>query len=139
MLDTYPSAVRELDYTITVPAGSLLAGTTLTVGLGFPERVAYIHSLTQPWGTLRIAATVQTQPGVAPFTTTMQATSLLATGAASGRQGAAGAGVGAGLGRRQGGALRDAGLKGRLSGDRVEDPVCLRSAGAAPWSRRLIG
>jgi hypothetical protein len=84
ILDTSPSAVSELDYTVTVPAGALLGGTTLTIGLGFPERVTYIYSPLQPWGTLQIAATVQTQTGVAPFTTTLQATSPLANGTASG-------------------------------------------------------
>jgi len=83
-LQTVPSAVRELDYTITVPEGSLLGQIRLTVGLGFPERVTYVYSRWQRWGTLRIAATVVTQPGVAPFPTTVQAWSLLAAGSASG-------------------------------------------------------
>jgi hypothetical protein len=83
-LQTTASAVRELDYTVTVPAGSLIGKTTLTVGLGFPEKVTYVFSGTQPWGTLQIAASVVTQSGVAPFPTSVQATSLLAGNAASG-------------------------------------------------------
>lgn len=79
-----PSAIRELDYTVTVPAGAILGSTTLTVGLGFPERVTYRFSATQPWDSVRIAASVQTQPGVPPFTTMVQATSLLGSGTASG-------------------------------------------------------
>jgi hypothetical protein len=86
---TDASAVRELDYTITVPAGSLIGQTTLTVGLGFPEKVTYVFSSSQAWGTMRISATVQTQPGTPPFQTTLQATSpnspLAGTSTASGR------------------------------------------------------
>mgnify|MGYP001269082323 CR=1 FL=1 len=76
-LQTTPGAVRELDYTVTVPPGGLLSIVRLTVGLGFPEKVTFVHSAAQPWGTMRIDATVQTQPGVAPFPTTVQATALL--------------------------------------------------------------
>ncbi len=83
-LQTVPSAVQELDYTITVPEGSLLGQTTLTVGIGFPEKVTYVYSRRQPWGTLGIAANVVTQSGVSPFPTTVQATSLLAASSASG-------------------------------------------------------
>lgn len=72
-----PSAIRELDYTITVPAGSLIGKTTLTVGLGFPEKVTYVYSPAQPWGTLRVDATVQTVAGTTPFETDVQVTSLL--------------------------------------------------------------
>lgn len=72
-----PSAIRELDYTVTVPAGSLIGKTTLTVGLGFPEKVTYVYSAAQPWGTLRVDATVQTQAGTAPFVTDVQVTTLL--------------------------------------------------------------
>src|SRR5260370_29872435 len=60
------STIRELDYTVTVPAHSLLGAVKLTVGLGFPEKVTYVFSNTQPWGTMRIAATVNTQAAVAP-------------------------------------------------------------------------
>ena len=77
-LATAPSTIRELDYTVTVPAGSLIGKTTLTVGLGFPEKVTYIYSAAQPRGTLHISAMVQTQAGVVPFATTVQATTLLA-------------------------------------------------------------
>lgn len=85
-LQTTPSAVRELDYTVTVPAGSLIGKTTLTVGLGFPEKVTYVYSHSQPWGTLRVDASVVTQAGVAPFPVGVQATALLllASGHASG-------------------------------------------------------
>ncbi len=79
------SAVKELDYVVTVPAGSLINQTTLTVGLGFPEKVTYVFSRAQLWGTMRIAATVQTQAGVTPFQTSVQATSPLSllTGAST--------------------------------------------------------
>jgi hypothetical protein len=83
-LQTDASAVQELDYTITVPKGSLLGQIRLTVGIGFPENVTYVFSPTQRWGTMRIAATVVTRPGTAPFSTTVQASSLLAASSASG-------------------------------------------------------
>jgi hypothetical protein len=76
-LYTDPSAVRELDYTVIVPAGSLIGRTTLTLGLGFPEKVTYVYSAAQPWGSLRVDATVQTQAGTAPFATDVQVTTLL--------------------------------------------------------------
>lgn len=79
-----PALVRELDYTVTVPDGSLLGATTLTIGLGFPERVTYAFSAAQPRGTMRIEATVQTQPGSAPFPLSVRATRLLATRQADG-------------------------------------------------------
>ena len=85
---TAASSVRELDYTVTVPAGSLIGKTTLTVGLGFPEKVTYVFSAAQAWGTMKIGATVKTQAGVAPFATTVTATSplslLTGTSSASG-------------------------------------------------------
>jgi hypothetical protein len=84
VLQTTADTVRELDYTITIPSGSLTGKITLTVGLGFPEKVTYVFSKSQPWGTMQIAASVVTQDGVAPFPTTVQATSLLASGSASG-------------------------------------------------------
>jgi hypothetical protein len=74
-LSTQASAVRELDYTITVPRGSLIGKLTLTVGLGFPEKVTYVYSSALPWGSLKVAATVQTAAGVAPFPTTVRVTS----------------------------------------------------------------
>ncbi len=83
-LYTTASTIRELDYTVTVPAGSVIGQTTLTAGLGFPEKVTYVFSKTQTRGTMRIAATVQTQAGVAPFATTVQASSLLSASQASG-------------------------------------------------------
>jgi hypothetical protein len=73
-----PSVIRELDYTVTVPTGSLIGQTTLTVGIGFPEKVIYVYSPTQARGTLQIDATVQTQPGTAPFQTRVQVTTLTA-------------------------------------------------------------
>ena len=86
---TDASAVRELDYTITVPSGSRIGKTTLTVGLGFPEKVTYVFSSSQAWGTMKVAATVQTQRGTPPFQTTLQATSptslLTGSSTASGR------------------------------------------------------
>ena len=86
---TDASAVRELDYTITVPSGSRIGKTTLTVGLGFPEKVTYVFSSSQAWGTMKVAATVQMQHGTPPFQTTLQATSLTSlltgTSTASGR------------------------------------------------------
>jgi len=84
ILQTDPSSVQELDYTITVSPWSLLGPTRLTVGLGFPEKVTYVFSSRQAWGTMGITATVITQPGVAPFSTTVQATSLLRFSSASG-------------------------------------------------------
>jgi len=86
---TDASAVRELDYTITVPSGSRIGKTTLTVGLGFPEKVTYVFSSSQAWGTMKVAATVQTQRGTPPFQTTLQVTSprslLSGSSTASGR------------------------------------------------------
>ena len=84
-LNTSPANIRELDYTITVPTGSLLGGFTPTIGLGFPERVTYVFSPSMRWGTLQVAATVQTQAGVAPFATSVQLSSLLTWASASGR------------------------------------------------------
>ena len=81
---TGPSAVRELDYTVTVPRGSLIGQTTLTAGIGFPEKVTYVFSSAQPWGSVKVAATVVTQSGVAPFPTSLQVTGLLVSGTASG-------------------------------------------------------
>jgi hypothetical protein len=83
-LNTTASTVQELDYTITVPHGSLLGPTRLTVGIGFPEKVTYVFSPFQAWGTMHIAATVVSKTGTAPFSTTVQATSLLASSSASG-------------------------------------------------------
>jgi hypothetical protein len=83
-LNTSASAIQELDDTITVPGGSLLGQTRLTAGIGFPEKVTYVFSPLQAWGTMRIAATVVTKAGTAPFSTTVQATSLLAARSASG-------------------------------------------------------
>ncbi|HWE60222.1 MAG TPA: hypothetical protein VHB98_00775 [Chloroflexota bacterium] len=85
VLQTAPTAVRELDYTVTVPSGSLTGTISLTLGLGFPEKVTYVFSSAQRWGTLKIAATVITQSGVKPFPTTVQASSLLASASASGQ------------------------------------------------------
>jgi hypothetical protein len=84
-LYTTSDTVKELDYVITVPAGSVINKTTLTVGLGFPEKVSYVFSRAQPWGTMSVAATVQTQAGVAPFQTSVQASpdTLLLTGAST--------------------------------------------------------
>ncbi len=78
VLWTDPSVIKELDYTVTVPAGSIINKTTLTVGLGFPEVVSYVYSAAQPWGTMTIAATVKTKIAVAPFPTTVQVTTLTA-------------------------------------------------------------
>jgi hypothetical protein len=84
-LQTVSSAVSELDYTVTVPAGSLIGQTTLTVGLGFPEKVTYRFSSTQRWGTLQIAASVIAKPGIVPFPTSVQASSLLASSTGAGQ------------------------------------------------------
>jgi hypothetical protein len=83
-LSTDPSLVRELDYTVTVPLGSLINRTTLTVGLGFPEKVSYVFSPFQPWGTMRIDARVVMAPGAASFQTSVQASSLLVSSTANG-------------------------------------------------------
>ncbi len=77
-LQTDPGSVAELDYQVTVPAGSLIGGTTLTVGLGFPERVSYVFGPDQPWGTVTVAASVVTADGVAPFPLDVKVSSLLA-------------------------------------------------------------
>lgn len=74
---TQSSNIRELDYVVTVPSGSLIGKLTLTAGIGFPEKVTYVFSPAQPWGTIRIDATVQTWGQVAPFQTSVQATTLL--------------------------------------------------------------
>jgi hypothetical protein len=79
-----PSVIKELDYVVTVPSGSLLGGTTLTVGIGFPERVSYVFSAQQPWGTLAISATVVTQAGTSPFPVQVAATTVGAGGSAAG-------------------------------------------------------
>ena len=84
-LQTDPSAVRELDYTVTVPAGSLLGGIQLTVGLGFPERVNIVYSAAQPWGSITVAGQVIAQNGVAPFPVSLHVSTLpLNNGSASG-------------------------------------------------------
>jgi hypothetical protein len=77
-LGTDPSAVREVDYQVTVPSGSLINETTLTVGLGIPEKVTYIFSPSQPWGSVHVATSVIAQDGVAPFPVSVQVSSLLA-------------------------------------------------------------
>lgn len=79
-----PSTIKELDYTITVPTGSLLGTTTLTVGAGFPEKVVYVFSAQQPHGTLRVAASVVTTAGMTPFQTDVQVTTLGGITTASG-------------------------------------------------------
>lgn len=71
-----PGVIKELDYTLTVAPGSLIGKTTLTVGAGFPEKVIYVFSAQQPSGAMRIDASVVTAGGVAPFSTSVQATSL---------------------------------------------------------------
>ncbi|MGH2347250.1 MAG: hypothetical protein ACRDG4_18640 [Chloroflexota bacterium] len=83
-LNTAPSNIRELDYTITVPSGALLSVVRLTIGIGFPEKVTYVYSPTQPRGSMQVAATVQTAAGVAPFATSVRVTSLLVGTTASG-------------------------------------------------------
>jgi hypothetical protein len=79
-----PSAIQELDYAITVPTGSILGDTTLTTGIGFPEKVTYVFSPAQRWGTLAIAASVVTQPGTLAFPVQVSATTLGAGGRGSG-------------------------------------------------------
>jgi hypothetical protein len=84
-LQTDAASVRELDYTVTVPAGSLLGGIQLTVGLGFPEQVTLVYSPAQPWGSITVAGRVLAQPGVAPFPVALTVATLpLKSGAASG-------------------------------------------------------
>lgn len=77
-LTTDPKAVSEIDYQVTVPSGSLIGQTTLTLGLGFPEHVTYIFSPSQPWGSVQVATSVVTPNGVAPFPLSVQVSSLLA-------------------------------------------------------------
>jgi hypothetical protein len=83
-LTTDPSAVRELDYQVTIPTGALIGKLTLTAGLGFPENVTYVFSASQPWGTVSINASVITQDGVAPFPVSVKASSLLAGSSSAG-------------------------------------------------------
>ena len=83
-LNTSPANIKELDYTITVPSGALLSVVSLTVGIGFPEKVTYVYSPSMPRGTLQVAATVQTVAGTAPFPTSVRVTSLLVGTTASG-------------------------------------------------------
>jgi len=77
-MSTDPSAVREIDYQVTVPSGALIGKLTLTVGLGFPENVTYVYSPTQPAGSIQVAASVITQDDPAPFPMSVQVSSLLA-------------------------------------------------------------
>ncbi len=74
---TDPAFVREIDYQVTVPSGSLLGKITLTAGLGFPERVTYVFSGAQAWGSVQVAATVVTQDSVSPFPVNVQVSALL--------------------------------------------------------------
>lgn len=73
-----PGAVREVDYQVTIPSGSLLGKTTLTVGLGILENVTYVFSPSQPWGSVQVAESVVPQDGVAPFPVSVKVSSLLA-------------------------------------------------------------
>ena len=77
-LSTDPSTVSEIDYQVTVPSGALIGQATLTLGLGFPEHVTYVFSLSQPWGSVQVAASVVTQDGVTPFPLSVKLSSLLA-------------------------------------------------------------
>lgn len=77
-LEADSSAVREVDYQVTVPSAALIDKLTLTVGLGFPENVTYIFSPSQPWGSIQVTAAVVTQDGVAPFPVSVRVSSLLA-------------------------------------------------------------
>lgn len=79
-----PSAIKELDYTITVPNSTLLGPINLTPGLGFPEKVKFAVNPSMRWGTLLVQATVVTQPGVAPFSTTVSVSVLLSQASMSG-------------------------------------------------------
>jgi hypothetical protein len=83
-LSTSSANIQELDYTITVPKGALLSVVSLTIGIGFPEKVTYVYSSSMPKGTLQVAATVKTVAGVAPFLTSVHVTSLLVGTTASG-------------------------------------------------------
>jgi hypothetical protein len=83
-LYTDSSKIQELDYTITVPTGSLLGGLRLTAGLGFPEKVTYVFSSTQPHGVISVAASVVSVPSTAVFPVRVDVTTLLGSGSASG-------------------------------------------------------
>jgi hypothetical protein len=83
-LYTDSSKIQELDYTITVPAGSLLGGLRLTAGLGFPEKVTYVFSSTQPHGVISVTASVVTVAGTTAFPVQVNVTTLLGSGSASG-------------------------------------------------------
>lgn len=71
-------AVREIDYDVTVPRGSLMGTTTLTVALGVPENVRYVFSPSQPRGTIQVAATAFPQDGAAAFPVSVTLSALLA-------------------------------------------------------------
>lgn len=75
-LQAAAASVRELDYTVTVPAGSVLGGVQLTAGVGFPERVSVVYSSAQPLGAITVAGTVLARPGVSPFPVTLTVTTL---------------------------------------------------------------
>jgi hypothetical protein len=87
-LSTDASAVREIDYQVTVPSSSLIGKTTLTLGLGVPENVSYVFSPDQPRGTIQVAATAIPQDGAASFPVSVKLSSLLAgSSMASGNSG----------------------------------------------------
>ncbi len=82
------SAVREVDYQVTVPSGSLIGKITLTAGLGVPENVSFVFSPDQPRGTIQVAATAVPQDGAASFPVSVKLSSLLAgSSTASGNSG----------------------------------------------------
>jgi hypothetical protein len=79
-----PSAIKELDYTISVAPHSLTGKITLTIGLGFPEKVTYVFDSSVPWGMIKVQASVVTQPGVTPFNTTVSISTLFGSASTSG-------------------------------------------------------
>lgn len=83
------SAIRAINYQVTVPSGALVGKITLTVGLGVPESVTYVYSPSQPWGSVQVTATVVPQDGATSIPVSVQVSSLLAGSAtASGSSGA---------------------------------------------------
>jgi hypothetical protein len=83
-LNVNASAIKELDYTVRVSPGALTGIIRLTVGLGFPEKVTYVFDPSVPWGIIELQASVVTQPGVAPFPTTVSISTLFGHAATSG-------------------------------------------------------
>ena len=60
------------------PGTTLAILLTLTLGIGFPERITYVFSPDQPRDSVQVAASVVTADGVSPFPLSVTVSSLLA-------------------------------------------------------------